>query len=69
MMLSPQTRSVRLLLAAALLLPGALGAQQKQRFASVDQALQAVALGGSSGPRSVNWIEGGNRFSYMDQEA
>jgi dipeptidyl-peptidase-4 len=69
MMLSPQTRSVRLLLAAALLLPGALGAQQKQRFASIDQALQAFALGGSSGPESVNWIEGGARFSYLDRDA
>lgn len=69
MMLSPRTRSVRLLLAAALLLPGALEAQQKQRFASVEQALQAFAMGGRSGPQSVNWIEGGARFSYLDRDA
>ena len=69
MMHSTQTRPVRLLLAAALLLPAALGAQQKQRFASLDQALQASAMGGRSGPRSVNWIEGGARFSYLDRDA
>ncbi|HKP77185.1 MAG TPA: S9 family peptidase [Longimicrobiaceae bacterium] len=70
MLLKNHTRPVRLLLAAALLLPAALTAQQKQRFASLDQALQAGgALGGRSGPRSVNWIEGGNRFSYLDRDA
>ena len=70
MILRTQYRPVRLLLAAALLLPAALGAQQKERFASVEQALQAANLmNGRSGPRSVNWIEGGARFSYLDRDA
>jgi dipeptidyl-peptidase-4 len=61
---------VRLLLAAALMMPAALGAQQKARFASLDQALQSGgAMSGRAGPRSVNWIEGGNRFSYLDRDA
>src|SRR5437763_7656364 len=63
------TRHAALLL-AALALPTALGAQQKQRFASLDQALQSTPMmAGRSGPRSVNWIEGGNRFSYLDRDA
>src|SRR5215210_2257028 len=70
MMLSTQPRSLRLLLAAALLLPATLGAQEKQRFASLDQALQSGgAMNGRSGPRSVNWIDGGARFSYLDRDA
>src|SRR3982751_996208 len=70
MILKNQIRPARLLLAAALLLPAALGAQQKARFASLDQALQASgAMSGRSGPRSVNWIEGGQRFSYLDRDA
>ncbi|WP_266364522.1 S9 family peptidase [Tellurirhabdus rosea] len=40
--------------------------QQKQRYQSLPQALSAGGqLSGSNGPRSVNWIEGGNRFSYI----
>jgi dipeptidyl-peptidase 4 len=70
MILSTRTRSVRVLLAAALLIPAALGAQEKQRFASLDQALQSGgAMNGRSGPRSVNWIDGGARFSYLDRDA
>jgi hypothetical protein len=70
MILRSQNRPVRLLLAAALMLPAALGAQQKARFTSLDQALQSGgALSGRAGPRSVNWIEGGDRFSYLDRDA
>ena len=44
-------------------------AQEKQRFASLDEALAAsAALNGRSGPRNVNWIEGGRRFSYIDRD-
>lgn len=65
-----RTRTPALALAALLALPALAGAQQKQRFASITQALQAGgALGGRSGPRSVNWIEEGRRFSYLDRGA
>jgi dipeptidyl-peptidase-4 len=38
---------------------------QKQRLTSVEEALAASsALAGRSGPRSVNWIDGGERFAY-----
>ncbi|PRY29267.1 dipeptidyl-peptidase-4 [Spirosoma oryzae] len=38
----------------------------KQRYTSLQQALFASGqLSGSSGPRNVNWIDGGNRFSYI----
>ncbi len=38
----------------------------KQRYNSLQQALFASGqLSGSSGPRNVNWIDGGNRFSYI----
>jgi dipeptidyl-peptidase-4 len=56
--------------AAVLLLPLSMHAQEKQRFASLAQALQSGgALAGRSGPRNVNWIEGGRRFSYTDRDA
>src|SRR6476646_1830091 len=49
--------------------PLATGAQEKQRFSSIDEALQAGGiLSGRQGPRDVNWIEGGRRFSYTDRD-
>ncbi len=51
-----------LFLAAAFALPA--GAQQT--FESIEQALGRSALfSGASGPQSVNWIDGGRRFSYL----
>lgn len=42
-------------------------APAKQRYATLQQALAATGqLSGSAGPRSVNWIEGGSKFSYID---
>ncbi|MGA0558865.1 S9 family peptidase [Larkinella sp. VNQ87] len=42
--------------------------QQKQRFQNLQQALRANGqLAGSQGPASVNWIDGGTRFSFIDQ--
>ncbi|GAB3972860.1 S9 family peptidase [Spirosoma terrae] len=39
----------------------------KQRYANLQQALQAGRqLNGATGPRSVNWIEGGTKFSFID---
>jgi dipeptidyl-peptidase 4 len=55
--------------ALVLCLPFVAGAQEKQRFASLDEALQAGAiLSGRQGPRNVNWIEGGRRYSYTDRD-
>ncbi|GAB3260058.1 S9 family peptidase [Larkinella harenae] len=42
--------------------------QQKQRFQSLQQALTATGqLAGSQGPASVNWIDGGSRFSFTER--
>ena len=55
--------------ALAIAVPYLAGAQQKQRFASMDEAFQAGAiLYGRQGPRNVNWIEGGKRYSYIDRD-
>ncbi len=41
-------------------------AQQKEQYQSVKEALQSSSkLRGSSGPRNVNWIDDGDRYSYM----
>jgi dipeptidyl-peptidase-4 len=64
------TRLFRHCLAFLLVFPLALGAQQKQRFATVEEALAASgALNGRSGPRSVNWIDDGARFSFIERDA
>ncbi|MDP9204815.1 MAG: S9 family peptidase [Gemmatimonadota bacterium] len=56
-------------LALVVCLPFVAGAQEKQRFANMDEALQAGAiLSGRQGPRNVNWFEGGARFSYTDRD-
>lgn len=45
----------------------ATSATTKQRFASLQQALFAGGqLSGSQGPRSVNWIDNGQAYSYLD---
>lgn len=42
-------------------------AQEKRRFASLQEALSSGGkLTGSFGPRSVNWIEGGEKFSFIE---
>ncbi|MGV3559403.1 S9 family peptidase [Larkinella arboricola] len=42
--------------------------QQKQRFQNLQQALASTGrLAGSQGPASVNWIDGGTRFSFIDK--
>jgi len=46
--------------------PPAAG-QQKQRFATLGEALQSGGiLAGRSGPRGVVWIDGGSRFSFTE---
>src|SRR2546423_9235091 len=65
-----QKHPTRYFVALAIFLPLAAFSQEKQRFASRDEASQAgVILAGRQGPRNVNWIEGGKRFSYIDRDA
>jgi dipeptidyl-peptidase-4 len=64
------TKCFRHSLAFLLVLPLVAGAQQKQRFATLEEALASgAALNGRSGPRSVNWIDDGARFSFIDRDA
>lgn len=45
-------------------------AQQKEQYQSVKEALQAGStLSGASGPGNVNWIDDGDRYSYMQYNA
>ena len=60
--------SVSVVLAFAAM-PAGLVAQQKARLNTLDEAIAASSiLGGRSGPRSVNWIDDGNRFSYIARD-
>src|SRR6266545_2603877 len=64
------TSLFRCFVALILFVPVATTAQQKQRFATLEEALAAgSALSGRSGPRSVNWIDDGARFSFIEQDA
>jgi dipeptidyl-peptidase-4 len=55
--------------ALVLCLPLVADAQEKQRFANLEEALRAGAvLNGRQGPRNVNWFEEGRRFSYTDRD-
>ncbi|MGE0352149.1 MAG: DPP IV N-terminal domain-containing protein [Gemmatimonadales bacterium] len=61
-----RTKTLILLALAFLLLPLSARAQEKTRFRSVTEALQASGiLSGRSGPRNVNWIDGGRRYSFI----
>jgi dipeptidyl-peptidase-4 len=62
-------RISRLYFAALVItLPVVASAQEKQRYSSLEEALQSSGiLHGRQGPRDVNWIEGGRRYSYTDQ--
>ncbi len=52
------------------ILPQLLAAQGGQRFASLDDAIQAGgALGGRGGPVGMTWIEGGDRYAYTTRDA
>ena len=55
---------VALIVFAALFTPASAQQGGRQRFASVEEALvSAGILTGRPGPASVNWIDGGERFS------
>jgi dipeptidyl-peptidase 4 len=54
------------ILVIALLLSQNLQAQEKARFKNIQEVMMAGGqLAGKSGPRSVNWIESGARYSYL----
>ncbi len=56
------TRAVAI---ATFLLTSLLYAQEKSTYKNVQEAISAYGeLAGHSGPRSLNWIDGGNRYSY-----
>ena len=57
---------MRWTLALALLAPLALPAQEKKEYNDLRDALfTAFRYGETAGPRSVNWIRGGDAFSYI----
>lgn len=64
-------RTVAGCVAAATLIAAATArGQQKQRYSSLQEALQSTAiLAGNAGPRGVVWIDGGRRFSFIDADA
>lgn len=54
------------LLLGCLIIPSNSQAQQKESYSSIKEALsKSGRLSGSNGPNNVNWIDGGNRYSYM----
>src|SRR5512146_1147141 len=60
------TSRTRSLVTILLALPLALAGQQKTGFANLQEALRAGgSLAGGSGPRNVNWIDGGRRYSFI----
>ncbi len=59
----------RSLAVATLVIPLSLVAQEPARFASLQDAMRAgAALAGGTGPRNVNWIDGGRRYSYIARD-
>jgi len=61
-------KTLRLLALIVLLAPAAAAAQQKTSFRTRQEALQSGgALAGRAGPRNVNWIDGGRRFSFTQR--
>ncbi len=55
-----------IVLILAFLLIACLNAQEKGRFKNIQEVMMAGGqLAGKSGPRSVNWIENGSRYSYL----
>ncbi len=56
-------------LAICLLLPFTIMAQTKPGYASLEDALQSGGkLYGNPGPQSVNWTDGGNKYSFINND-
>ncbi len=50
---------------AVVIMPYTISAQQKTEYKSLKEAIMSSSkLRGKSGPRSLNWIDGGNKYSY-----
>lgn len=65
MIVQPTTRHLTTAVIAVLIGFAPADAQRKRELSTVEQALAASSiLAGHSGPASVNWIDGGDRFSY-----
>lgn len=58
-------KTMRVALVLLTLMPTVIQGQQPEpaKFSSIEEAVRAP-LGGRAGPRSVNWIDGGERFAY-----
>lgn len=60
-------RTIRLACLSVLLISSTVQAQSRQRYTTLQQSLLSGRdLAGSTGPRSVNWIEGGSKFSFIE---
>jgi dipeptidyl-peptidase 4 len=73
--MSPQSRGSharsvwRFALSLAVCVGTTAGAQQKQRFSSLSEALQSTpVLVGRGEPQNVVWLDGGSRFSFIDAD-
>ncbi|MCL4538992.1 MAG: S9 family peptidase [Bacteroidetes bacterium] len=61
-----KTKSALFVTVVLLMTPGFLTAQGKQEYKNIEEAMRATgSLMGKSGPRSLNWIENGNKYSYI----
>ncbi|SHN12918.1 S9 family peptidase [Mucilaginibacter sp. OK098] len=57
------------LLALCCLLPFGVMAQTKPGYSSLEDALQSAGkLYGNPGPQSVNWTDGGNKYSFINND-
>jgi len=66
MKLLDRTATTLLVLLLAILFAANLNAQEKARFKNIREVLMAGGqLAGKGGPRSLNWIDNGNRYSYI----
>lgn len=62
-----QDQQIKIWISLLLLLISFSAFSQKKKYADIRQALFSTAqLTGDTGPKSVNWIEGGKRFSFID---
>ncbi len=60
------TANTLLILTLAILFTAYLQAQEKARFKNIQEVMMAGGqLAGKSGPRSLNWIDNSNRYSYL----
>ena len=60
------TRCALAVTVAAVFIAGFLQAQEKAGYKNIQEAIRATGmLAGKSGPRSLNWIDDGNRYSYI----